>query len=86
MVSGSISLRSIRANKRSARASNMSVRLSDFLSVTTEYSGRAGWLLNIFVFFMSFTLKLYDLGVVGFAGVVVDCMTRDTCDVETCLV
>lgn len=83
MVSGSISLRSIRANKRSARASNMSVRLSDFLSVTTEYSGRAGWLLNIFVFFMSFTLKLYDLGVVG---VVVDCMTRDTCDVETCLV
>jgi hypothetical protein len=56
----------------------MSVRLSDFMSVTTEYNGRAGWLLNIFVFFISSRLKLYDLGGVGFVGVVVvACMVQD---------
>lgn len=79
MVSGRISLLSTRANSRLPRASKMSVRLSDFISVTTEYRGEAGWLLNIFVFFMSSRLKLYDLlGGAGFVGVVVvACMVQN---------
>lgn len=77
MVSGRISLLSTRANSRLPRTSKMSVRLSDFVSVTTEYNGEAGWLLNIFVFFISSRLKLYDLGGVGFVGVVVVCMVQD---------
>lgn len=65
----------------------MSVRLSDFASVTTEYNGEAGWLLNIFVFFIFSRLKLYDLGGAGFVTAeAVACIVRKMSEGRVCFV